>query len=794
MSRRLVTRLGILAAILALGFVTSLGDRAPAPATPVRAQTPCTSGAASDGDHCKPETDAQPHWSGQFAGFWQQASAKKAALAAQRAAHAAIAPLVRAPATLFVNAGTTGNDSGPNNCLTPATPCKTITHALTQSINGDTISVAAGTYSTASNGEAFPLDILNAVTIAGAGSSTTTVDATGSGSSVFTVNSSGGAVTLSGLTITNGGDSGVFVSQSSPLSLTNDVITKNASGGGAGLLLDGGGDLTMNNVTVSSNTSTRVGGGLYLESGGNVTITNSTISGNTAGTACSSCGGGGMKVGQSGATSLTISNSTISGNTTDPSCASSCTGGGGIRVTGDTSSNLRTLTLQSVTVTGNSASPDCTSGCGDGGGIALDACSATLTISNSTLNGNTSHEDGGAIDSDCSATVAISSSTLSGNSGDEGALDIDSGDLSISTGTLSGNSGGGDGVIDFEGNNMTIVNSTIANNVVASNGDGIIEAEGSTATIQFSTIAGNTSFGFGGIQQEESSTVGVMGTILANNGTANCSGTISSLGYNVVSDSSCGLTGAGDLSGVDPRLGALQNNGGTTSTMLPGPGSPAIDHIPSPSVCPPPATDQRGVLRPVGPACDSGAVETTVSSGGGFIIQPPAPSSPTPSPTPAATQTATGTPTATPTPTPGCATVSYAAGYNLAGAPSGTVLSGAAGSLFSLAPGATSYTSLPVTKPLSGGVGVWAFFFTPATVTLPCVSKQTLTVTLPAGVFVLVGNPGDTTATLSGADFVDTFNATTQSYVTTKGTATLPPGQGAWAFSAKGGSLTITNQ
>jgi hypothetical protein len=51
-------------------------------------------------------------------------------------------------------------------------------------------------------------------------------------------------------------------------------------------------------------------------------------------------------------------------------------------------------------------------------------------------------------------------------------------------------------------------------------------------------------------------------------------------------------------------LGPLANNGGPTLTHMPQAGSPAIDQG---SGCP--AIDQRGAARPVGPACDIGAVE-----------------------------------------------------------------------------------------------------------------------------------------------------------------------------------------
>jgi hypothetical protein len=58
----------------------------------------------------------------------------------------------------------------------------------------------------------------------------------------------------------------------------------------------------------------------------------------------------------------------------------------------------------------------------------------------------------------------------------------------------------------------------------------------------------------------------------------------------------------------DPLLdpAGLQDNGGPTQTIALQPGSPAIDAA---VACPPPATDQRGVARPQGAACDIGAFE-----------------------------------------------------------------------------------------------------------------------------------------------------------------------------------------
>jgi hypothetical protein len=57
---------------------------------------------------------------------------------------------------------------------------------------------------------------------------------------------------------------------------------------------------------------------------------------------------------------------------------------------------------------------------------------------------------------------------------------------------------------------------------------------------------------------------------------------------------------------IDPRLGPLVDNGGPTRTHALLLGSPAIDAASTPDC---PTTDQRGVLRPQGAACDIGSYE-----------------------------------------------------------------------------------------------------------------------------------------------------------------------------------------
>jgi hypothetical protein len=96
-------------------------------------------------------------------------------------------------------------------------------------------------------------------------------------------------------------------------------------------------------------------------------------------------------------------------------------------------------------------------------------------------------------------------------------------------------------------------------------------------------------------------------SIVASNAGGNCYGSLSSSildGAHNISfpDTSC--PGAN----VDPRLGPPQDNGGPTLTQAIAFGSPALDAVPATgAACEP--TDQRGVLRPAGAACDIGAFE-----------------------------------------------------------------------------------------------------------------------------------------------------------------------------------------
>ncbi len=119
------------------------------------------------------------------------------------------------------------------------------------------------------------------------------------------------------------------------------------------------------------------------------------------------------------------------------------------------------------------------------------------------------------------------------------------------------------------------------------------------------------------------------------------------------------------------------------------------------------------------------------------------------------------------------------------------MLNGVDGSLFTFQAGDTSYESAPASDtPLKAGAGYWVDLSQAAQVVLSPAFGGPVTVTLPAGQFVMVGNPGITVATVSGADTVLAYDASSGNYTQT---TQLQPGQGAWAYSAAGGQATIKN-
>ena len=255
-----------------------------------------------------------------------------------------------------------------------------------------------------------------------------------------------------------------------------------------------------------------------------------------------------------------------------------------------------------------------------GGGISAD-CSAgtTLTLRRSVVVGNTAthttNATGGGLDSCVPApeTNVIEDSHFLANRADFGAGLFVSGDIRIEGTTVSGNVSAEEGALLGAFGRMELSNSTISGNSALPGGSssGVSLGTGAAgSSVVNSTFATNTPAPGDAADLTADESVTVRGSIFASSSGPRCieaPGPITSAGFNVESGSSCGFASAGDRSSVNPRLGPLASNGGLTPTHALEPGSPAINLVSG--GCPPPATDQRGVPRPQGPRCDSGAHE-----------------------------------------------------------------------------------------------------------------------------------------------------------------------------------------
>ncbi|HXE97663.1 MAG TPA: choice-of-anchor D domain-containing protein, partial [Dongiaceae bacterium] len=233
---------------------------------------------------------------------------------------------------------------------------------------------------------------------------------------------------------------------------------------------------------------------------------------------------------------------------------------------------------------------------GKGGGINVNT-GTTLTLNRVVVTAcKALGAAAGASGVDNSGTLHMNTVVVANNDGPGGGINNGlAGVLDWTIGEVSGNTTGGG--IQNKGS-ITLTNVTVSGNS-APQATGIDNS--GTATLQNVTISSNTAAGLvtiGGIRNV-GGTVSVRNTIISGNTPLNCSGLVaaSSLGNNLENANSCGFAAAGDLPNTDPLLAALALNGAplVKTRALPA-GSPAIDKG-SATVFP--ATDARGVARPV---------------------------------------------------------------------------------------------------------------------------------------------------------------------------------------------------
>lgn len=233
------------------------------------------------------------------------------------------------------------------------------------------------------------------------------------------------------------------------------------------------------------------------------------------------------------------------------------------------------IQLVDVHVTGNTAT-------GVGGGIKNDEDDAVLVMKQGAITANSTDSEGGGLHTEDDAVSKLTNVTVSGNASD--------------------GSGGGINLDDDDGatilQNVTVTGNTADADANGSGDGGGIDQDGafeeSPFTLRNTIVAGNT----------DASTD-------AEDKVPDCADIILSEGHNLIGNATgCAyVDAAGDQVGtgaapINPMLGPLALNGGTTPNHLPLAGSPAInagDPNGAPSI------DQRGLPRDAKP--DIGAVE-----------------------------------------------------------------------------------------------------------------------------------------------------------------------------------------
>ncbi|HQU82790.1 MAG TPA: choice-of-anchor Q domain-containing protein [Pyrinomonadaceae bacterium] len=468
---------------------------------------------------------------------------------------------------------------------------------------------------------------------------------------VFRLSNLGSAVTISGVTITNGftsstvGGGGIFLERGR-LAIFNSVISGNTttdSGGGIAFQQDT--ILSIFDSTISNNSAGQGGGISFTNPVGGPTptfdaallIQNSNVVNNQAGTR-----GGGVS-----ATDTTVfrsinsnySNNRSSRNDMDgggifsnskaeiiggminlndaPGSANGGGSGGGVynqgimtlndvNITANTAKlggagiyNSGTLTMTGGSVSGNQSQTF-------GGGISN---VGTLNLNRVNLSSNTATTDGGGIHNKATATIidsTIDSSQAQRNGG--GIYNENPGNLTVKNSTISANrlplQGGG--IFSLNGT-VTLANSTFSGNQ-ADEGGGLFFSNGNVS-ITNCTIAFNSApDGGGGLFNESSvALINARGSIFAkntvNSNAPDIQGRVFSKGFNLLGNSS-GSTFSLDLflpdligtaaAPLDPLLLPLADNGGFTRTHALQPTSPAIDKGTTGADV---KTDQRGLSR-----------------------------------------------------------------------------------------------------------------------------------------------------------------------------------------------------
>ncbi|QDU51944.1 choice-of-anchor Q domain-containing protein [Gimesia panareensis] len=286
---------------------------------------------------------------------------------------------------------------------------------------------------------------------------------------------------------------GIYNNDQSQVTIVDSAVTGNTgSGDGAGLYNDLQATINITRSDISGNTAALDGGGVYNNDLASLTITDSKVNNNTA-----NQGGG---IFNEEAAALTVSRTTVSGNT-------STLGGGGIYNDGGIA------TLTQVSILTNTAHLD-------GGGL-YNATGGQVTITNGYFDDNSADRDGGSI-ANYGITLSVSGTTVR----DSDALrfggglynDQEEGTVNIFDSSFIKNLAvTGGGIYNQELGVINLDLSNVLQNIATSDGGGIFNTANATITVERTTVDGNNALNGAGIYNDDGAQLNLLDSTVSNN-------------------------------------------------------------------------------------------------------------------------------------------------------------------------------------------------------------------------------------------------------------------------------------
>jgi len=387
-----------------------------------------------------------------------------------------------------------------NSGLSVNDPLKTIRFAFskiqTSSVQQNTIHILEGTYGPSSNGESFPLYMLDYFILAGESDSTVILDAEDSTNVLtfmYNVESTVSNLTIKGGNANSGG--GIYCYYSNP-DLQNLIIKENTANNGGGVCCEFAVPHLLN-IRIINNSSSSEGGGIYCATS-NPYLQDILMSGNTSNT------GGAICLSNS---SMSLEDAQIIDNSASFGGAIACLPGSSPEVANTLISNNSAnyhggaiyceesyIYIENVIVTNNISS-------GYGGGLYI--YDADPIMEGITISGNSASGFGGGIYSYSSGLELFDADITNNTASSGGAIYLSENYFSILHEiSMSGNIADNGGGLYCQNSNPDLKNVTINNNAATGNeslGGGILCTSNSNPSLEFVTINNNSATNGGGI-------------------------------------------------------------------------------------------------------------------------------------------------------------------------------------------------------------------------------------------------------------------------------------------------------